>query len=333
MKTKLEYVWLDGYTPEPSLRSKTKIVDAPIINIEDVPEWSFDGSSTKQATGHYSDCLLKPVAIIPDPGRVDAMLVMCEVLNPDRTPHQTNMRALVTDVPDLWFGFEQEYVLMKNGRPLGFPEDASKFPGPQGPYYCAVGTENIAGRSIVEKHLDLCLSAGLGITGINAEVLLGQWEYQLFEKGALQAADRLWLSRYLLLRTAEEYGLEVTFLPKPLTGDWNGSGMHTNFSNEKMRSSGGKEYFESIFKAFENNHKKHIDMYGSLNDMRLTGQHETQSIDAFSVGVSDRGASIRIPQTTITGEYKGYLEDRRPSAHADPYKVVKVISETLNETQ
>ncbi len=331
MKTKLEYVWLDGYTPEASLRSKTKVVDGKIKDLKDVPEWSFDGSSTKQAAGHYSDCLLRPVAMIPDPGRADAMLVMCEVLNPDGTPHETNARALVKDVADLWFGFEQEYVIMKNGRPVGFPEDAEKFPAPQGPYYCAIGTENIAGRDIVEKHLDLCLSAGLGVTGINAEVLLGQWEYQLFTKGALLSADLLWLSRYLLIRTAEAHNVSITFHPKPLTGDWNGSGMHTNFSNERMRTSGGKDYFESIFKAFERNHKKHIDVYGSQNDKRLTGSHETQSINAFSVGISDRGASIRIPQTTVGHDYKGYLEDRRPSAHADPYKIVKVISETLAE--
>ncbi len=331
MKIKLEYVWLDGYTPEPHLRSKTKIVEGPIKSVKDLPEWSFDGSSTQQAEGHYSDCLLKPVRMIPDPGRANALLVMCEVLNPDHTPHVSNMRSKIVDEPELWFGFEQEYVFMKDGRPIGFPKDG--YPAPQGPYYCAVGSENISGREVVEHHLDLCLQAGLGITGINAEVLLGQWEYQLFGKGSLKTADDLWLSRYLLQRTAESFGLTISLHPKPLTGDWNGSGMHTNFSNKLMRETGGEEYFKGIFKVFEKNHKKHIDAYGSDNDKRLTGKHETQSIHTFSYGISDRGASIRIPQTTAEDNWKGYLEDRRPASHADPYKIVRVITETLAEAE
>ena len=328
-KVKLGYVWLDGYQPEPNLRHKTKIIDHEgSVTLEDCPEWSFDGSSTEQAEGHSSDCLLKPVRIIPDPGRDNAYLVMAEVLNADGSVHPSNIRGTFDEDEDIWFGFEQEYVFMDNGLPLGFPENG--YPGPQGPYYCAVGANNVAGREIVEEHLDLCLEAGLHVTGTNAEVMLGQWEYQLFAKGAQRAGDDVWLSRYLLIRTAEKYGVTVSLAPKPIRGDWNGSGMHCNFSNSRIRDEGGEEYIQELMANFEQRHDIHISAYGSDNEQRLTGLHETQSIDTFSFGVSDRGSSIRIPVATANNGYKGYLEDRRPAANANPYAVAKAIAEALD---
>ncbi|MCB0705197.1 MAG: glutamine synthetase beta-grasp domain-containing protein [Saprospiraceae bacterium] len=327
-KFKFEYIWLDGYKPEPNLRSKTKVLEMDFFHgdLKSLPIWSYDGSSTQQAEGSKSDCLLQPVRVIPDPQRKNGYLVMCEVLNADGTPHVTNARATFEDDSDFWFGFEQEYVLTNNGLPLGFPEQG--YPRPQGPYYCSVGVKNCAGREIVEEHFDVCLDAGIELTGINAEVLLGQWEYQCFGKGAKRAADDLWLTRYLLHRVTEKYGVEVEFHPKPIKGDWNGSGMHCNFSNKEMRNVGGKALFDEIFEKMALAHPKHIEVYGSENDQRLTGMHETQSIDHFSVGVSDRGASIRIPVATAR-KWKGYLEDRRPASNADPYKVVSRILKTL----
>ena len=329
-KFKFEYIWLDGYKPEPNLRSKTKVLEMDFFHgdLKSLPTWSFDGSSTMQAEGNYSDCLLEPVRVIPDPARKNGFLVMCEVFNPDGTPHVSNTRTQVEDDPEFWFGFEQEYVLTVNGLPLGFPEQG--YPRPQGPYYCSVGSENCAGREIVEEHLDVCLEAGIEITGVNAEVLLGQWEYQCLGKGAKQAGDDLWLSRYLLHRVTEQYGVEVEFHPKPIKGDWNGSGMHANFSNKKMREKGGEEYFKSILESFRKNHAKHIAVYGSKNEERLTGDHETASINQFSYGASDRGASIRIPVSTAK-TWKGYLEDRRPASNADPYLVVSRIVSTVKE--
>jgi glutamine synthetase len=326
-KFKFEYIWLDGYKPEPNLRSKTKVIDLDFFHgdIKILPLWAYDGSSTQQAEGRFSDCILKPVSVYPDPARNNAYLVMCEVLNPDMTPHATNFRSTFEDDEDYWFGFEQEYVLTEGGMPLGFPKQG--YPRPQGPYYCSVGVENCAGRELVEEHFDICLDAGLNITGINAEVLLGQWEYQIFGKGK-RAADDLWVSRYLLHRTAEQYGVKVEFHPKPIKGDWNGSGMHTNFSTGEMRDKGGKEIFDAIFEKFSLYHKEHIHDYGSDNEQRLTGLHETQAIDKFSYGVSDRGASIRIPVATAQ-DWVGYLEDRRPASHADPYRVVARIMKTL----
>jgi glutamine synthetase len=327
MSYKLEYVWLDGYKPEPNIRSKTKVIDSEPKKVEDCPGWSFDGSSTQQAEGHSSDCLLKPVRMIKDPCRKNASIVMCEVLNADGSVHSTNGRGSFEDDPDLWLGFEQEYTIMKDGRPLGFPADG--YPGPQGPYYCSVGIKNCVGRDFVEDHLDACLDAGLSVTGINAEVMKGQWEYQLFGKGAKQACDDLWLSRFLMFRTAEKYNLTIELHPKPVKGDWNGSGMHTNFSTTPIREKGGEELIKGICDKFSKRHKEHIASYGSDNDQRLTGLHETQSIHKFSYGVSDRGSSIRIPIGTVQGGWKGYLEDRRPASNADPYKVVREILATL----
>ena len=327
MSYKLEYIWLDGYLPEPNIRSKTKIVESEPAKVEDCPGWAFDGSSTEQAEGHSSDCLLKPVKMIHDPARDNASLVLCEVLTADGSVHPSNGRGTFEDDADLWLGFEQEYTIMNGAKPLGFPSEG--YPGPQGPYYCSVGFDNCVGREIVEDHLDICLEAGLAITGINAEVMKGQWEYQLFGKGAKNACDDLWLSRFLLHRTAEKYGVTIELHPKPIKGDWNGSGMHTNFSNTPIREQGGEELIKGICEKFKTRHEDHIAAYGSDNDQRLTGLHETQSIEKFSYDVSDRGASIRIPVGTVRNGWKGYLEDRRPASNADPYKVVREILTTL----
>jgi glutamine synthetase len=330
---KFEYIWLDGYTPEPNLRSKTKVINftKEDFTISDLPMWTFDGSSTKQAEGIDSDCLLKPVKMIKDPQRKNGYLVLCEVLNPDETPHISNMRSKITDDSNLWLGFEQEFFIYKKGLPLGHSEVSLR---PQGEYYCGIGHNNVSGRDIIEHHLDVCISAGLNMTGINAEVALGQWEYQVMGKGTLEACDQLIISRYLLNRLSETYGVSIEYHPKPLGDtDWNGSGMHTNFSTKLMREEGGKELFDEIFRVLKSNHSKHIEVYGSDNEKRLTGKHETQSIDKFSWGVSDRGASIRIPQSTVKNGWRGYLEDRRPSSNACPYKVAKQLTESLKQSQ
>jgi glutamine synthetase len=328
---KLEYIWLDGYTPESNLRSKTKVLTSETEpELESLPIWNFDGSSTNQAEGNYSDCLLKPVKLIRDPQRKNGYLVLCEVLNPDMTPHSSNTRSSIKDNSNMWVGFEQEYFIYDGELPLGHTKGNMK---PQGEYYCGIGTDNVSGRNIVEHHLDVCLSAGLNLTGINAEVALGQWEFQVMGKGTLDSCDQLILCRYLLQRVAETYSVKIEYHPKPLQGDWNGSGLHTNFSNKKMREVGGKEYFDSILNVFELNHSKHIENYGSDNEYRLTGKHETQSIDKFSYGVSDRGSSIRIPQVTANNGWKGYIEDRRPASNGDPYRIMKVISESVNQAE
>ncbi len=335
MKIKLEYVWLDGYKPEPNLRSKVKIVDYRGIENAIItgkfPIWNFDGSSTKQAQTGSSDCLLNPVRhYMVD--KLSTVYVLCEVLNADGTPHETNTRSkLIGEQEELWFGFEQEYFIYdrKNKCILGHDENNLE---PQGKYYCGVG-EYVAGRDFVDEHLNMCLNYGIDITGINAEVALGQWEYQVFSKGKLKAGDDLWMSRYLLHKTAEKYGYGIELHPKPIQkGEWNGSGLHTNFSNEIMRTEGGEDYFKSLFASFNARHYEHIKNYGSSNELRLTGDYETQSIDKFSWGISDRGASIRVPQETAKN-WKGYVEDRRPGSNADPYKIIYQIEQSIKNAE
>jgi len=333
MKSKLEYIWLDGYKPTQGLRSKTRVATNFSGKLEDCPIWSFDGSSTQQAEGGKSDLLLKPVAIYPDPDRNNAYLVMTEVLYADGTPHSTNGRATILEEDeDFWFGYEQEYFLVdpKTNMPLGFPKGG--YPLPQGPYYCGVGAKHAFGREIVEEHFDLCIEAGLNIEGINAEVAAGQWEFQIFAKGARDAGDQIWVARYLLERTAEKYGVAVEWHPKPLGKelDWNGSGMHANFSNGLMRTCGDKNVFMAICEEFGKHIQEHIEVYGAYNDQRLTGKHETASITQFSYGVSDRGSSIRIPVGTVEDGWKGRLEDRRPASNGDPYKIGAVIIKTVH---
>ncbi len=333
MKSKLEYIWLDGYVPTQSLRSKTRVETDFDGALESCPLWAFDGSSTAQADGSTSDLVLKPVSIFPDPANKNGFLVMNEVLNPDGTPHVSNGRAQIDDDDnDFWFGYEQEYFLWdpETDLPPGFP--IGGFPRAQGPYYCSVGALNNFGRDCIDQHLDQCLAAGINVEGINAEVAAGQWEFQVFSKGAKRAGDETWIARYLAERNAEEFGYAINWHPKPLGDtDWNGSGMHANFSNSAMRENGEEALFYKICEQFSKEISRHIDVYGADNDQRLTGLHETQAIDEFSYGLYDRGASIRIPVATVEEGWKGRLEDRRPASNADPYKVAAVIIKTTKE--
>lgn len=331
-KYKLEYIWLDGYEPVANLRGKTQIKEfKDFPELDELPMWGFDGSSTRQAEGHSSDCMLKPVAVYPDSTKKNGVLVMCEVMLPDGSPHPTNARATVLDDPGAWFGFEQEYFLFQNGKPLGFPDQG--FPFPQGLYYTGVGYDSVGdiAREIVDTHLDLCLDAGINHEGINAEVAKGQWEFQIFGKGSKTAADQMWMARYLLMRLCEKYGVDVNWHCKPLGKDvdWNGSGMHSNFSTEYMREKGGKEYFEALMAAFDKYKNEHIAVYGPDNHLRLTGLHETQSIDKFNYGLANRGASVRVPHSFVNNNYRGYLEDRRPNSQGDPYKIASRILQTI----
>jgi glutamine synthetase len=331
-KVKAEYIWIDGHKPTAKLRSKTKVLDGPVNSLDDIPEWGFDGSSTMQAAGSDSDCLLLPVYYVKDPIRGEHdILVMNEVRQPDGTVHESNTRAKLAEIAEKfnhhkpWFGIEQEYTFFVGRSPLGWPEGG--YPAPQGPFYCGVGADEVFGRDIVEDHMEACLEAGIELSGINAEVMPGQWEFQVGPVGATDAGDQLWLARWLLYRIAEEYGVNATLHPKPVKGDWNGAGAHTNFSTKYMRESGGIKVIEAACEALGKTHDKHIAVYGAHNEERLTGLHETCSISEFRYGVSDRGASIRIPMQTAK-DGCGYLEDRRPSANMDPYLVCAALIET-----
>jgi len=348
-----EYIWIDGTNPTAKVRNKTKYTH----EVEATPsDWGFDGSSTNQASGHDSDCVLRPALRVNNPLRpsIDGhpnSLVLCEVFMPDGvTPHPSNTRARLRAALDAgaskfdpMVGIEQEYTLMKDGRLLGWPD--AGYPRPQGPYYCGVGADDVAGRDIVEAHADACVKAGLLYEGSNAEVLLGQWEFQVGAGDPLTVADHLWLARWLLYRIGEDHGVYATLHPKPMLGDWNGTGAHTNFSTAAMRASSfdvaagqiplfpsdariGMDAITDACELLSHRHAEHIAVYGADNHLRLTGHHETCDINTFRYGVADRGASIRIPRH-VANKGRGYLEDRRPAANADPYLVCERILRTV----
>jgi len=336
MITIAEYIWIDGTTPEAKLRSKIKVIpgdfrqrEFPFQPVDDtIPIWGFDGSSTQQATGDNSDCVLKPVRIYRDVTRPNGILVLCEVLNVDMTAHVSNNRDLLARKmlnakhDDPWAGIEQEYTLYSNGKPLGWPSEGE--PEPQGDYYCGRNS----GEGVMQDHLEACLGSGVGIIGTNAEVMLGQWEYQIGTSDPLRVSDDLWIARWLMEKVASSNGCTVSLHPKPESGDWNGAGAHTNFSTRAMREKGGDLIIHKALKALGEKHKEHIEVYGDSNNLRLTGEHETCSIDEFKWGVSDRGASIRIPWQ-VAKDGMGYLEDRRPSANCDPYIVCSKLVDTI----
>jgi len=350
MNSLAEYIWIDGTEPVARLRSKTKVLDLLDFpsrlariealgqnpNLELIPVWGFDGSSTNQADGSTSDCILKPACVVPDPTRNPArdVLVMCEVLSADLTPDKNNHRSRTAELAghlaseEMLFGIEQEYTFFKGRTPLGWPEGG--YPAPQGPFYCGIGADEVFGRDIVEEHLGACVTAGLRISGINAEVMPGQWEFQIGPAGPLEVGDHLWLARYLLYRIAEKHNVNVKLDPKPIGGDWNGAGAHTNFSTLKMRSEGGLavciEAAEALRRSFERD--GFPKEYGHGYESRLTGAHETCSYREFKYGVGDRTASVRIPLHVEVKGF-GYIEDRRPCANIDPYQVVSFLAKTV----
>ena len=340
----VEYIWLDGNPEVTQIRSKTKVIFLPENpKIEDFPYWSFDGSSTYQAKGSDSDCTLKPVNFVRDP-LLDGgdFLVLAEVLNPDGvTPHPTNARAKLRKILDSggkkydpWIGFEQEYTLFKKNIPLGWPEHG--YPAPQGPYYCGVGSEQIFGRDLAIEHMHMCMEANLIYGGMNAEVMPSQWEFQMGYRGvkgenasAIQVADHTWIGRWLLHRISEEYDVHVSFENKPKKGDWNGAGIHSNFSTKEMRDpKTGKKAMADAVERLGKKHKEHLLVYGHGLEKRLTGLHETSSIKNFTVGEAHRGCSIRIPRLVLLQGH-GYIEDRRPGANADPYLVAARLIATI----
>ncbi|CAL8092909.1 unnamed protein product [Calicophoron daubneyi] len=336
-KIQLMYVWIDGSGE--NMRCKTMTVDAIPQSPKDCIWWNFDGSSTGQAEGSNSDVYLKPCALFKDPFRGgDNRLVLCETYNYDMQPHSTNHRHLCNLAMEKakclepWFGIEQEYTLLDVDRyPLLWPKHG--FPAPQGPYYCSVGTGKALGRDVIEAHYRACLYAGVKIGGTNAEVMPSQWEFQIGPCEGISAGDHLWMARFLLYRVAEDFGVLVSFDPKPMEGDWNGAGAHTNFSTNVMRSrENGIKAIEDAVEKLSVKHMDHIRVYdpkeGMDNARRLTGRHETSSINGFSSGVANRGCSVRIPRQVAEDGF-GYLEDRRPAANCDPYRVTRALVETV----
>lgn len=344
MKFIYEYIWLGG---NGNFRSKYRVINNN-LEINEIPKWNYDGSSTNQAEGNDSEVILIPVKKVLNPLIESSYLVLCETTKPNGEPIFNNFRPNAKKIFDKylnekpWYGMEQEYFMINkaNNLPLGFKDDGTS--SPQGQYYCSVGTQNSFGRNIAEEHMLACIKAGLDISGINSEVAPGQWEFQIGPVEGIDAGDQMLIARYLLERIAEKHQVIINYHPKPLKGDWNGSGCHVNFSTQKMRegtvnntglnnvSVTGLEYIEEALNKLSKKHKEHMDVYGTDNQLRMTGKHETACYDKFSFGRANRGASVRIGNDTINDK-KGYFEDRRPSSNMNPYQVTSIMLETIME--
>lgn len=330
-----EYIWIGGNN---ELRSKCRVMSGSVYDKDSIysyPDWNYDGSSTGQAIGSDSEVIMKPRAVFKCPfRRGENRMVLCDTYLPNGQPHITNHRAGAVEIFDKkldeepWFGLEQEYFLvdLKTGKPLGCEVSIPE----QGPFYCGVGGGNALGRDIVEDHLEKCLYVGLRVSGINAEVAPGQWEFQIGPSLGIEAGDHLWMARYILNRVSEKYGVRVDLTPK-LIKEINGSGCHANFSTKGMRDGTsektGLELIDEAIMKLSKKHLEHMMIYGEGNKERMTGHHETASYDEFSFGRANRGKSVRIGNDTINNN-RGYFEDRRPGSNCDPYLVTGKIFET-----
>lgn len=344
MKRKIRYLWLDH---DGEIRNKLKIASdfkALKNNQFKVNEWNFDGSSTNQSTTEDSDLTIKPCRVyVPfDPQHPQnfkhedftrEIIVLCTVHDSNGNPVLSEKRPQLESLNEKyksnewWFGIEQEYTLFKGGKPLGWPSNDS--PEAQGAYYCGVGQGIIDGQDISNEHVDECIIYDISIYGTNAEVMLGQWEYQIGTDDALKVSDDIIVSRYLLHRIAQKHQVKVSLHPKPMLGDWNGAGAHTNFSTKQMRNENtGKAAIDDALKQLEKTHSDCIPLYGDEIDRRLLGTHETSSIDHFSYGEKNRECSVRIPISVAKDGY-GYLEDRRPCANINPYIVCSCIMSSV----
>lgn len=331
--TVVDYVWIGG---NGELRSKTRVLNISICSIENIPPWNYDGSSTNQADGDSSEIIIYPKLIFRCPFtrlHGNGIIVMCDTYMSNGVPLSNNHRYWAEKIfkkyadQKPWYGLEQEYFIYDNntGFPVGFDPKQE-----QGQFYCSVGSKNAFCRKLVEEHMEACLYAGIKISGINAEVAPGQWEYQIGPVEGIDAADQLWISRYILEKLSEKYNVNIVYHPKPLKGNWNGSGCHTNFSTKIMRNPGGYKLILEAINKLREKHSDHMKIYGKNNEERMSGFHETSKYNEFSYGVGNRKVSIRIPNDTVKNGY-GYFEDRRPAANMDPYLVTAKILETIME--
>ena len=359
----LEYIWIDG---RGNLRSKYRTAYPKFKSCTDggynyipVEDWNCDGSSTHQTSTEDSE--ISEVTLIPvahyaspffEPGR--AFLILCHTYRTDGRPTETNFRHDAANVfetstshyLDPWFSIKQDYFIMHpqgtqvSDKPLLFSQheeaapraSSCRFvPEPQGDYYCGVGTQTVLLRKLAEKHYEYCLIVGIKISGINAEVAPNQWKFQIGPCSAISVGDELWVARYILQKLGEDFGVFISFKPKPIPNQWNGGGLHTNFSTEESRDSKHQSGLKCIYKYIDRlskKHAEHIRVYGD-NTQRFVGGGpcETSDYHTFSYAVGDRGASIRIPTSALKAGC-GYLEDRRPASDADPYRVIAAIFTT-----
>ncbi|XP_077518707.1 glutamine synthetase, mitochondrial-like isoform X3 [Amblyomma americanum] len=335
------YVFVDGTLEK--VRSKIKTLDFEPKRVEDCPVWTFCalGSYQWPDGGPKSEAYLVPVALFRDPffgGR--NKIVLCEVLQHDRKPMKTNTRKSCYQAmqkaadQEPWFGIEQEYVLTeKDGQPLGWPRHPSQTIKPLGPYLYGVGADVVEGRYVSDAHYKACTYAGVKMAGTNCEGILSQWEYQVGPLPGVEAADHLWMSRYILERVAEDFGLLVSLDPMPFPpGNWIGSAMHTNFSTKATRSEGGIGAIRDAIRKLEGNAEALLSKYDTArvkrNKLRMNAGYLCTPDTQFSSDACSKEVSVRIPLAVVEAG-KGYFEERRPGGNADPYTICEALVRTV----
>lgn len=318
-----EYVWLDNNN---GIRSKIRVLPMDTIKDGQIPLWNFDGSVIGQETNSTSEMVIRPVQTFNHPFFDNGIIVMCDVHmlldNGELKAHISNTRAKHNSMfenhsnQEPLYSLEQEYYILERGdnAPYGIVPNRRNVAR----YYCGNQYNLMPGRRIAEAHLQACLQAGLAVSGIHAEVGPSQWEYVIGPVIGLEAADQLWVSRFLLYRIAEKSGVDISFHPKPLGEDLPGNGCHINFSTAGTRGDNGIEEIERILGNLKSTHDLYISHCGEDTTKRLTGDHETSRSQTFSWNVAGRDSSIRIPKDTAINK-QGYFEDRRPSGNMDPY--------------
>ncbi len=327
----VEYIWLDAKN---NFRSKIRVLDNS-NGISEIPSWNYDGSSTGQASTESSEVIIKPRATFFNPllkqlnDNQPNLLCVCDTYDINGNPLSNNHRYNAEKIFDLkkeeepWFGLEQEYFMYKKGyyAPLNYSPDVV-----QGKFYCSPIVHDKIGVEIAEEHLIMCCNAGIKISGINAEVAPGQWEFQVGPCIGISAGDHMMAARYILERIAAKKDIKICLHPKPLH-HINGSGCHINYSTKSMREENGLDKIIEAVEKLKLKHKEHMEVYGDFNELRMTGLHETSSYDNFSCGYGSRKTSIRIGYDTINNKC-GYFEDRRPASNIDPYITTGMIFKT-----
>jgi glutamine synthetase len=331
MDTIVEYIWLDS---DYNFRSKTRILSRKlVVDICQIPEWNYDGSSTNQASTEKSEIVLKPVFLCNDPFRYNNhKIVYCGTYDLSGVPLSNNHFDRADDVFHFintchyrpWFGMEQEFVILdeSTGLPINYDEnDDSK-------HYCSIDNYSKRERDIMEDFMKRAMHSELNICGINAEVSPGQWEFQIGPCEGITIGHHVMMARYILSRVAHRFSCRIDYSPKPLGENKNGSGCHVNYSTTFTRLGDEKRSgLDFIYKYIESLSKVHSEMikcYGDENEKRLSGNCETAHYNEFTHSVGGRNTSIRIANNVFIKKC-GYFEDRRPAANCDPYLVSSLM--------
>jgi glutamine synthetase len=356
VRVNVEYLWLDA---KHHTRSKMRTLylshdEAADISLDDpasalrvIPRWEFDGGATGQATAGGRECVLEPVHAIrhPFPLRplsIPTWLVMCELRIGSGRIHPTDTRAMTRHSFENSAVIRDQRALFSAEQEFFFFDKATKAPHgwtikstlPRDEYYCGVNRSLKVEREIINELYEKCLACDIPICEASQEVSPAQWKYRIGPAPAPLIGDLLYFAKFILFRLCERHDLYPAFNPKPIKGDWNGSGCHFTISTrhtrhsvkdpaDSSRFSCGSARIREITDKMSDNHEDFMRSTGSKNIERLTGTHNTSNFRTFSIGINTKSASVAIDSSG-----RG-LEDRRPGANVDYYTILSLYARYL----